>query len=159
MAEVMDFNFGGHHDLAAMAERVRAAGVFEKRQTRQGICRSDATSPPRAQKEPRPRALRRVRSPVQGFQGQSPRPIRLRLLLLRQISSPLTVIKQSPPQNCEGDCRFLINILYFIFRLFYFFFYLTDIFYMFLLFQPEFQNQIQKVFQYYFAFLRYSVSI
>ncbi len=30
MAEVMDFNFGGHHDLAAMAERVRAAGVFEK---------------------------------------------------------------------------------------------------------------------------------
>ena len=48
MAEVMDFNFGGHHDLAAMAERVRAARRIRKRQTRQGIRRSDATSPPRA---------------------------------------------------------------------------------------------------------------
>ncbi|MDE6704158.1 MAG: DUF3861 family protein [Muribaculaceae bacterium] len=30
MAEVLNFNFGGHHDLAAMADRVREAGVFAK---------------------------------------------------------------------------------------------------------------------------------
>ena len=30
MAEVLNFNFGGHHDLAAMADRVREAGLFAK---------------------------------------------------------------------------------------------------------------------------------
>lgn len=30
MSEVMDFNFGGHHDLAAMVEKVKAAGFFQK---------------------------------------------------------------------------------------------------------------------------------
>ena len=30
MAEVLDFNFGGHHDIAAMVERTRAAGLFAK---------------------------------------------------------------------------------------------------------------------------------
>ena len=30
MAEVMDFNFGGHHDLAAMVEKTKAAGFFSK---------------------------------------------------------------------------------------------------------------------------------
>ncbi len=30
MAEALNFNFGGHHDLAAMYERTRAAGLFEK---------------------------------------------------------------------------------------------------------------------------------
>ena len=30
MNEVMNFNFGGHHDLAAMVGQVQAAGVFEK---------------------------------------------------------------------------------------------------------------------------------
>lgn len=30
MAEVLNFNFGGHHDLAAMAEKVREAGLFAK---------------------------------------------------------------------------------------------------------------------------------
>lgn len=30
MAEVIDFNFSGHHDLAAMVERTKAAGWFEK---------------------------------------------------------------------------------------------------------------------------------
>ena len=30
MAEVLNFNFGGNHDLAAMSEKVREAGWFEK---------------------------------------------------------------------------------------------------------------------------------
>ena len=30
MSEVMDFNFGGHHDLAEMVERVKATGLFAK---------------------------------------------------------------------------------------------------------------------------------
>lgn len=30
MKEVLDFNFGGHHDIADMVERTRAAGIFEK---------------------------------------------------------------------------------------------------------------------------------
>lgn len=30
MSEVMDFNFGGHHDLAAMVEKTKAAGLFSK---------------------------------------------------------------------------------------------------------------------------------
>ncbi len=30
MAEVLDFNFGGHHDIAEMVERTRQAGIFAK---------------------------------------------------------------------------------------------------------------------------------
>ena len=30
MCEVLNFNFGGHHDIADMVERTRAAGLFEK---------------------------------------------------------------------------------------------------------------------------------
>ncbi len=30
MAEVVNFNFGGHHDLDAMIQRTREAGLFEK---------------------------------------------------------------------------------------------------------------------------------
>lgn len=30
MNEVMNFNFGGHHDLAAMVENAKAAGCFAK---------------------------------------------------------------------------------------------------------------------------------
>ena len=30
MSEVIDFNFGGHHDLADMVERVKSAGIFAK---------------------------------------------------------------------------------------------------------------------------------
>ncbi|WP_301346076.1 DUF3861 family protein [uncultured Muribaculum sp.] len=30
MSEVMDFNFGGHHDLAALVEKTKAAGLFSK---------------------------------------------------------------------------------------------------------------------------------
>ncbi len=30
MTEVMNFNFGGHHDLAAMVDKVRQAGIVEK---------------------------------------------------------------------------------------------------------------------------------
>lgn len=30
MKEVLDFNFGGHHDLAEMVEKTKAAGFFEK---------------------------------------------------------------------------------------------------------------------------------
>lgn len=30
MTEVMNFNFGGHHDLAAMVEKVKGAGLVEK---------------------------------------------------------------------------------------------------------------------------------
>ncbi len=30
MTEVLDFNFGGHHDIADMVERTRTAGLFEK---------------------------------------------------------------------------------------------------------------------------------
>lgn len=30
MNEVMNFNFGGHHDLAAMVENAKASGIFAK---------------------------------------------------------------------------------------------------------------------------------
>ncbi len=30
MKEVLDFNFGGHHDIADMVERTREAGLFQK---------------------------------------------------------------------------------------------------------------------------------
>lgn len=30
MSEVMNFNFGGHHDLAAMVDKTREAGLFAK---------------------------------------------------------------------------------------------------------------------------------
>ena len=30
MAEVLNFNFGGHHDIAAMVERARQSGLFAK---------------------------------------------------------------------------------------------------------------------------------
>ncbi|MDE7465480.1 MAG: DUF3861 domain-containing protein [Muribaculaceae bacterium] len=30
MSEVMNFNFGGHHDLAAMVEKIKSAGLVEK---------------------------------------------------------------------------------------------------------------------------------
>ena len=30
MAEVLNFNFGGHHDIASMVDKTRAAGLFEK---------------------------------------------------------------------------------------------------------------------------------
>lgn len=30
MNEVLNFNFGGHHDLAAMVENAKASGVFAK---------------------------------------------------------------------------------------------------------------------------------
>lgn len=30
MAEAMNFNFGGHHDLCNMVEKTREAGLFEK---------------------------------------------------------------------------------------------------------------------------------
>ena len=30
MQEVMNFNFGGHHDLAAMADSAKASGIFAK---------------------------------------------------------------------------------------------------------------------------------
>jgi len=30
MCEVMNFNFGGHHDLAAMAANAKSSGVFDK---------------------------------------------------------------------------------------------------------------------------------
>lgn len=30
MAEVLNFNFGGHHDIAAMVDNVRQAGIFAK---------------------------------------------------------------------------------------------------------------------------------
>ena len=30
MAEVLNFNFGGHHDIAAMVERTKQAGMFAK---------------------------------------------------------------------------------------------------------------------------------
>lgn len=30
MCEVMNFNFGGHHDLAAIVERVKASGVVSE---------------------------------------------------------------------------------------------------------------------------------
>lgn len=30
MSEVLNFNFGGHHDIAAMVERTCQAGLFEK---------------------------------------------------------------------------------------------------------------------------------
>lgn len=30
MSEVIDFNFGGHHDLAAMVDRAKASGIFTK---------------------------------------------------------------------------------------------------------------------------------
>ena len=30
MSEVLNFNFGGHHDIAAMVERTQKAGLFEK---------------------------------------------------------------------------------------------------------------------------------
>lgn len=30
MSEVLNFNFGGHHDIASMVERTREAGIFAK---------------------------------------------------------------------------------------------------------------------------------
>ncbi|MBD5309318.1 MAG: DUF3861 domain-containing protein [Muribaculaceae bacterium] len=30
MAEVLNFNFGGHHDIAAMVEKAQKAGLFAK---------------------------------------------------------------------------------------------------------------------------------
>ncbi|MCI9607495.1 MAG: DUF3861 family protein [Muribaculaceae bacterium] len=30
MAEVINFNFGGHHDIGAMVENARSAGIFAK---------------------------------------------------------------------------------------------------------------------------------
>ena len=30
MSEVIDFNFGGHHDLAAMVDNAKSSGIFAK---------------------------------------------------------------------------------------------------------------------------------
>lgn len=53
MNEVMNFNFGGHHDLAANGGKCKGIRHLCKRQARQGICDWYAPPPPCSQEKRR----------------------------------------------------------------------------------------------------------
>lgn len=52
IAETMNFNFGGHHDLGNMAERARESGLFAKDKHAKGIRTRNALHAPRTQENP-----------------------------------------------------------------------------------------------------------